>query len=131
MFRLCASFAATGRGNERAALVAEKGLMKVDADEREAVSGRREVISAKEKRKFWEMHKQVRKWIAETLHVRRRGVGTAGGAGRLRQRHRRRRRQQRDLDATKGILISGEVTEAAGSFFATSTTFRTDKYQFS
>lgn len=49
MFRLCASFASSGRGNERAALVADMGLMKVDADEREALSGRREVISAKEK----------------------------------------------------------------------------------
>lgn len=52
MLRLCASFAATGLGNERVTLVAGTGLMNVDTDDREAVSGRREDMSAKEKRKL-------------------------------------------------------------------------------
>lgn len=52
MLRLCTNLAAIGCGSERAALVAEMGLMNVEADEREAVSGRREDMAARQKRKF-------------------------------------------------------------------------------
>jgi hypothetical protein len=52
MLRRCASFAATGLGNERATLVAGMGLTNVDTDGREAVSGRMEDMSAKRKKGF-------------------------------------------------------------------------------
>jgi hypothetical protein len=56
MLRRCASFAATGLGNERATLVVGMGLMNVDTDDKEAVSGRMEDMSAKRK-KTSEVHK--------------------------------------------------------------------------
>ena len=59
MLRLCTSCAAAVRGSEWAALEADMGLMNVDAEDMEAVSGRREDITATEKRKFCRCVKQV------------------------------------------------------------------------
>lgn len=52
MFRFCRSFATAGCGRERAALESDLRLMNVDADDREAVSGRSEDMTAREKESF-------------------------------------------------------------------------------
>lgn len=84
MLRLCASFAAAVRGNERAALEADMGLMNVDAEDMEAVSGRREDITATEKESFVDAQSRYRIGRSRLSHVHATEEMTTAGFNRWR-----------------------------------------------